>query len=85
MDRNYFEIRDRVTDLVNNPPHYQRGGLEAIDVIEAFELDYHTGNAVKYLLRAGYKDDLIQDLQKAVWYLQRRIEKLASKDASHEA
>ena len=85
MDRNYFEIRGRVTDLVNNPPHYQRGGLEAIDVIEAFELDYHTGNAVKYLLRAGHKDDLIQDLQKAVWYLQRRIEKLASKDASHEA
>lgn len=74
-----------MTDLVNNPPHYQRGGLEAIDVIEAFELDYHTGNAVKYLLRAGHKDDLIQDLQKAVWYLQRRIEKLASKDASHEA
>ena len=64
-----------MADLINNPPHYQSGGLEAIDVIEAFELNYRLGNACKYILRAGRKDNAIQDLQKAVWYLQREIKR----------
>ena len=70
-------------DMVNNPPHYQtESGLEAIDVIEAFGLDYHTGNATKYILRAGRKGNSIEDLAKARWYLDRRIEKLREAKAA---
>ncbi len=67
-------------DQVNHPSHY--GGAdspyEAIKVIEAWGLDFHTGNAVKYLSRAGKKDPakLKEDLHKALWYIQRKIEKL---------
>ena len=65
-----------MTDTVNHPPHYQSGsGLEAIDVIEAFELDFHLGNAVKCILRAYNKGDHITDLKKARWYLDRKIER----------
>jgi hypothetical protein len=69
-----------VSDNVDHPPHYQSGGLEAIDVIEAFKLDFCTGNAVKYLLRAGKKDPakFIEDLAKAKWYIERAIEKAPS-------
>ena len=63
-------------DLVNHPPHYKAGGMEAIDVIEAFAPDnYHRASALKYLLRAGRKDDTVQDLRKAVWYIKREIER----------
>jgi hypothetical protein len=66
--------------MVNNPLHY--GGAdnpyEAIKVIEAWELDFHLGNTVKYISRAGKKetDKELQDLKKALWYLQRRIDNL---------
>ena len=61
-------------DSVNNPSHYQTSsGLEVIDIIEQFSLNFHKGNAIKYILRAGKKDDEIQDLKKAVWYLKREI------------
>ena len=62
-------------DMINSPPHYQAGGLEVIDVIEAFRLDFHLGNVVKYILRAGFKGDALEDLRKARWYLDRRIER----------
>lgn len=64
-----------VADLVNHPPHYKSGGLEAIDVIEAFGLGYRVGNAVKYLLRADRKGARRQDLEKAAWYIARELEK----------
>ena len=62
-------------------PHYYGGGdnpYEAIKVIEAWELDFCLGNAVKYIARAGIKDinTRVEDLQKAIWYLNRRIEQL---------
>lgn len=62
-------------DVVNHPSHYTYGGIEVIDVIEAFNLDFHRGNVVKYVLRAGKKDPLkeIEDLEKAKWYLERYI------------
>lgn len=63
-----------MSDPVNHPAHYKSdNGLEAIDVIEGFGLGFHLGNVVKYILRAGRKDHLIQDLRKARWYLDRRI------------
>jgi hypothetical protein len=60
-------------DMVNNPPHYTNGGVETISFIEAKGLDYHLGNVVKYITRAGKKDDELQDLKKARWYLERAI------------
>lgn len=66
------------SDAVNHPSHYTDGGIETIDFIEAKKLPYHLGNAVKYISRAGKKDQnkTIEDLQKAVWYIERYIKVL---------
>ena len=64
-------------DKVNHPNHY--GGefntYEAIKVIEAWNLGFNLGNTIKYISRAGIKDPEreIEDLEKALWYLQREI------------
>lgn len=65
-------------DQVNHPSHYTTGKIECIDFIEDKELGYHLGNAVKYICRAGKKDPdkTVQDLEKAVWYLNRKIQSL---------
>lgn len=65
-------------DSVNHPAHYTDGKIEVIDFIEDKQLGYHLGNAVKYISRAGKKDPekTAEDLRKAVWYLNRYIEKL---------
>ena len=68
-----------MSDMVNHPPHYSVGGMEAIDVIEAFDLGFRLGNAVKYILRAGRKGSRREDLEKARWYLDREIAKEAKK------
>lgn len=57
------------------PNYYKSGVLEAFDVIDAFELDFNLGNAFKYIARAGKKDSKVEDLRKAVTYLNREIEK----------
>lgn len=56
-----------------NPSHYQTDKYQVIDIIEGFNLDYHLGNVIKYVLRAGKKGDKIEDLKKARWYLDRVI------------
>ena len=61
---------------VNHPPHYKVGGIETIDFIEAKKLNYNLGNVVKYVTRADHKGARKQDLEKAVWYLQREISSL---------
>ena len=68
----------RADDLVSHPAHYCDGGIETIDFIEAKQLNFCRGCAVKYISRAGKKDKSaeIQDLQKAIWYLQHEINKL---------
>ena len=63
-------------DNVNHPAHYKTGGIETIDFIEAKQLNYNLGNAVKYISRAGHKGCLVEDLKKAAWYLTREINKL---------
>lgn len=60
-------------DPVNHPPHYTHGGIETIDAIEAWDLGFCLGNAVKYISRAGHKGDALEDLKKARWYLDREI------------
>jgi hypothetical protein len=61
------------SDPVNHPAHYKVGGIETIDFIEAKRFNYNMGNAVKYIARADYKGDRKQDLEKAIWYLQREL------------
>ena len=70
-------------DQVNSPTHYTKGRVEAIEVIEDVVAGapdavtgYSVGQTLKYLLRAWHKDDTVQDLQKAAWYLNRAINKL---------
>lgn len=60
-------------DAVNHPSHYTRGRIEVIDFIEDQQLPYHLGNVIKYIARAGYKGDKLEDLKKARWYLDRYI------------
>ena len=67
-----------MTEILD-PKHYRsNNGIQCIDVIEAWELNYHRGNIIKYLLRAGKKhlETEIEDLCKARWYLDREIARL---------
>lgn len=64
-------------DVVNNPKHYQKNGMEVIDIIEAFTPDsysYCMGNAIKYLMRHMDKGNPEQDLQKCQWYITKMLE-----------
>lgn len=72
--------RDNVPDVVNHPPHYTShpSGIECIQITE--HMGFNLGNAVKYVWRADLKNDAIEDLKKAVWYIQREIAKREKKD-----
>lgn len=67
-----------MNDVVNHPSHYTDGKIEVLDFIEDKKLGFHLGNVVKYVSRAGKKnpDKTIEDLEKAEFYLKRKIEKL---------
>lgn len=70
-------------DPVNHPAHYTTGKIECIDFITDKRLNFCRGNAVKYIVRAGLKDPEkeIEDLEKAVFYLNHEIEELKERDA----
>jgi len=65
-----------VSDPVNHPDWYKKGGIETIDFITAKKLCYELGNVVKYVSRAQYKGRYLEDLKKAKWYLDYKIKKL---------
>ena len=67
-------IMNKENDAVN-PAHYKAhpSGVECIQVTE--HMNFCLGNAVKYIWRAGLKDDVVQDLEKAKWYINREIER----------
>ena len=69
--------------MVTHPPHYTRGSIEVWDFIRDQELNYHLGNAIKYICRAGYKspDTKIEDLQKAIHYLENERDHLLSQQS----
>lgn len=67
-------------DMVDQPPHYKDGGIETIDFIEAKKLGFNLGNAIKYISRAGKKNDALEDLKKARWYLNREINNMMDKE-----
>ena len=82
VEKKNYESND---NMVSHPPHYQSAtGLEVIDVIEAFTADLtgieavDTANAIKYICRWKHKNGL-QDLKKAMWYLQREIDRIENK------
>lgn len=64
-----------MSDPVNNPAHYTKhpSGIECIQITE--HMNFNIGNAMKYLWRCGLKNDEIEDLKKAVWYVNREIER----------
>lgn len=81
-----FRIRFKMEDNVNHPPHYtwlkDKCGIEVIDITR--HMDFCLGNSIKYILRAGHKQDAsltdnqkeIEDLKKAIWYINDRIKQL---------
>lgn len=78
---------EKISDNINSPKHYNQGRIEVIEFIEDKKLDYHLGNVVKYVSRAGIKDPNkeIEDLQKAAWYLARKIETLEAAKSKRNA
>ena len=68
-----------MTDSVNHPPHYQNhpSGIECIQITE--HMGFNLGNAIKYIWRADLKNDAIEDLRKARWYIDREIQKRVPK------
>lgn len=62
-------------EMVNHPSHYNKGKYEVIDVIEDWELNFNLGNAVKYIARAEHKGKKEEDIKKAIWYLERELQK----------
>ena len=67
-----------MNEYVNHPGHYNFGKYEVIDVIDDWKLGFSLGNAVKYIARAGKKDPAkeVEDLKKAVFYINHEIERL---------
>jgi len=65
-------------ETVDHPLHYNISSIEVIDAIEAWELGFNDGNAVKYIARHKHKhpDKPIEDLEKALWYIQREIDRI---------
>lgn len=59
---------------VDHPPHYNTGKIEVIDFITDQNLGFHEGNVVKYLCRAKHKNNEIEDLKKAKWYLDHLLQ-----------
>ena len=59
--------------MAQGPSYYQRGSTDVWDFIREQGLNFHLGNAIKYICRAGYKDSKIQDLEKAIHYLENEL------------
>lgn len=75
-DRKFMASQEaQEPNAVNHPPHYNRhpSGVECIDIVE--HMPFNIGNAVKYLWRCGLKNDEVEDLEKARWYIDREIER----------
>ena len=67
----------------HNPSYYNRGKIEVWDFIRDQQLNYHLGNVIKYVCRAGNKTDHIQDLTKAIHYLANELEHVTNDHARY--
>lgn len=83
---NFDLLKEQVNDKVDHPSHYtwlkEKCGIEVIDITR--HLDFDKGNAIKYILRSGYKEEEgytsnqkeIEDIKKAIWYLNDKLKML---------
>ena len=62
-------------DNVNSPNHYNVGDIEVIDFIDSWGLNFNLGNVIKYVVRSDYKGNKIEDLHKAIYYIEREIKR----------
>ena len=67
-------------EKVNSPTHYNTGRIEVIDAIEDWNLGFNDGNAIKYIARHKHKGNAIQDIKKAIWYLERHVKILEAEN-----
>ena len=75
IDYKELNMEEDKKEMVDHPRHYNMGKYEVIDVIEDWNLGFNLGNTVKYIGRAGHKDNVLQELKKARWYLDREIDR----------
>lgn len=75
---------DSRKEAVNHPSHYNSGKIEVIEFLEDQKLEPHEWNAVKYIARAKHKGRRAEDLEKAIWYLKRKIELLKAETEKRE-
>ena len=66
-------------DIINHPEHYTKG-IETIDYIRSWNMDYVRGHIIKYVTRFPYKGTALQDLKKAKWYLEYLIKEVEKDD-----
>ena len=73
---------DQQSDVVKNPKHYEQYEFEPVSFIMKNELSFWMGNVIKYVMRAGIKDDKdeVQDLKKAIRYIEMRINQLEGRE-----
>jgi|TARA_R110002167_G_scaffold67053_4_gene189577 hypothetical protein len=69
--------KDKI-DLINHPSHYTKG-IETIEYIQSWSMDYIRGNIIKYVTRFPYKGTPVQDLEKAKWYLEYLLKETKEK------
>lgn len=76
-----------MSDLVNHPKHYNKGKIEVIDFAEdqGLDKDAYLFNALKYICRGDSKGNPIQDYEKAIWYLKRKIKRLKEGEGNEVA
>lgn len=77
---NMTKIVTREASNVDHPNHYNKGRFEVIEVIEDWDLNFSLGNTIKYIARAKHKGKEIEDLEKAMWYLSREIERVKASE-----
>ena len=63
-------------EMINHPSHYNQGKIEVIDAIQDWELNFCEGNVIKYVARHRHKNEPLEDLKKARWYLERLIQSI---------
>jgi hypothetical protein len=68
---------------ITSPSYYNRGNIQVWDFIRDQDLNYHLGCAVKYICRAGHKDDIKQDLTKAIHYLENELLNVTAQQSSN--
>ncbi len=69
--------------MAKGPSYYQRGTTDVWDFIREQGLNFHLGNAIKYICRAGYKDSTIEDLKKAIHYLENELQHVSDNNPRH--